>query len=262
MDWSLLLLRGALLFYALAFVNTFVPVLTGGRRTARFTPWLAVAGAFAHTGAIVTLGLALDRCPVGTLPEVLSILAWTTVLVYLVIVWRYRIEVLHAIILPMVLVVLFVSDLLPGQVVPIAEPLRPWLRPLHIFVIVLAVAALFITFAASLVYVLVDRALKAKRPARFFLALPSLERCENVGRTSLFWAYPLLTLGIITGAIFSASLYGHFWTWKPQETLAILSWMILGIVVVARLGWGWRGRKAAILTIVGFAAVFLRMLGI
>jgi ABC-type transport system involved in cytochrome c biogenesis permease subunit len=262
MDGSLLLLRVALGFYAVAFLGTFLPAGPGRRRWVRWTPWLAAAGGLAQTGSIVALGVALHRCPVGSLPEVLSLLAWATILVYTVIAWRYRIEVLHAIILPLVLVVLFVSDFLPSQVVPIAAPLRPWLRPLHIFVIVLGVAALFITFAASLVYVLVDRALKAKRPARFFLVLPSLERCDDVGRTSLFWAYPLLTLGIITGAIFSATLSGHFWTWKPEETLAVLSWVILGAVVAARLIWGWRGRKASILTLVGCTAVFLRMLGI
>jgi len=262
MNWSLLLLRVALLFYALAFVATFVPVLSGSRRTVRVTPWLAAAGVLAHTGALLALGLALGRCPLGTLPEVLSVLAWAVVLVYLGMVWRYRLEVLHAIILPLVLVVLFVSNVLPEEVVPIAAPLRPWLRPLHLTVIIFGMAALFVTFAASLVYVLVDRALKAKRPARFFLALPSLETSESVGRTSLFWAYPLLTLGIVTGAIYSAGLTGHFWSWRSRETLAVLAWLILGVVVVARLAWGWRGRKAAILTIVGFAAVFLRMLGI
>src|SRR5713226_4772587 len=122
MDWSLLLLRVALAVYTFAFINTFVPVLSGGRRTARFTPWLVATGAVAHTGALVALGVALHRCPLNTLAEILSALAWTAVLVYLVMVWRYRLEVLHAIILPLVLVVLFVSDFLPGQVVPIAPP--------------------------------------------------------------------------------------------------------------------------------------------
>src|SRR5206468_2391709 len=173
-----------------------------------------------------------------------------------------RLEVLHAIILPMILVVLIGSGLVPGGVVPIAEPLRPPLLRVHITIIVLGVAALCITFAASLIYVLVDRALKAKRPARFFMALPSLERCETIGRISLLWAFPLLTLGIVTGAVVSASLTGHFWTWQPRETLAVLSWLTLGAVVVARLGWGWRGRQAAILTIIGFGLVFLRMLGV
>ena len=262
MTWSLLLMRAALLCYALAFVNTFVPLLSKKRGPLLLTPWLAAAGALAHTGALFALGIELRRCPLATLPEILSVLAWTAVLIYLVLVWRHRLEVLHVIILPLVLVVLFASDILPDQVIPITPTLRPSLGRFHLTVIVLGVSALFVTFAASLVYVLVDRALKAKRPARFFLALPSLETSESVGRTSLFWAYPLLTLGIVTGAIYSAGLTGHFWSWRSRETLAVLAWLILGVVVVARLAWGWRGRKAAILTIVGFAAVFLRMLGI
>jgi len=261
-DWGLLLLRGALLVYALALVNTFVPVLSGSRRSARLTPLLAASGALLHSGALIALGVSLGRCPLGTLPEVLSVLAWTLALVYLVLVWRFRLEVLHAIILPVILLVLFVSLLLPGGVVPMTGPIRPSLLRVHITVIVLGVAALCITFAASLVYVLVDRALKAKRPARFFLALPSLERCDSICRTSLYWAFSLLTLGIITGSIVSATLTGHYWSFRSREGLAILAWIILAGVVVARLGWGWRGRKPAILTILGFAAVFLRMLGI
>ena len=262
MDWSLLLLRVALALYALGCVAAYLPFSLGRLRLMRLTPWLTGAGGVAHSGALVALGLRLDRCPLGTLPEVLSFLAWTAVWVYLGVFWRYRLEVLHLIIPPLILVVLFVSGLLPEELLPVADPYRATLLlRFHITVIVLGVAALFITFAASLVYVLVDRALKAKRPGAPFVRWPSLERCDRIGRASLLWAFPLLTLGIITGALVSVSRVGTFWSWNQRETLAVLAWIILGAVLLARLGWGWRGRKAAILTIVGFAAVFLRMLG-
>jgi ABC-type transport system involved in cytochrome c biogenesis permease subunit len=260
MDWSLILFRIALLFYCLGFVNSFVPVLAR-LRTGRFTPWLAAAGWVAHTGALVALGMALNRCPLATVPEILSALAWSTVLVYLAVFWRYRIDVLHVLILPLVLVVLFVSDLLPQDVVPLTADLQPSLRRFHLTVILFAVAALSITFAASVAYVLLDRALKSKRPGRFFIKLPSLERCDSVGKISLLWAFPLMTLGIVTGAMYSATLRHSYWAWQPQETLAVISWVLLAVVVVARLGWGWRGRNAALLTIAAFSAVLLRMLG-
>jgi ABC-type uncharacterized transport system permease subunit len=259
MGWSLLLLRAAVGFYCLAFVVTFVPVLAGTRRMARATPWLAAAGVVAHTGAFVTLGRALGRCPLATFPEVLSALAWAAVIVYLVAWWRYRWEVLHIIIIPLVLVTLLVSKLLPEPVIPVSDPKRAAL--FHFTAIILGVAALFITFAASLIYLVVDRALKAKRPPRFFFALPALEQCDKVGRISLLWAFPILTLVIITGVMYNTSLNRPPWSLEPRETLAMISWAVLGGVVVARIGWGWRGRKAAILTIVGFVAVFLRVLG-
>jgi ABC-type uncharacterized transport system permease subunit len=262
MDWSLLLLRAALLLYLLGFVNALVPLLLGSRRTVRATPWLAAGGALAHTAGLVANGLALGRCPLATLPEVLSALAWAAVLIYLVTWWRSGLEVLHPIILPLVLVVLCISNLLPEGVVPVSDTLRPAVLRFHLTAIVLGVGALFVTFAASLLYVVVDRLLKAKRPPRAALRLPSLEICDSVGRVSLLWAFPLLTFGIVSGALVSAGLGRPFWNWEPRETLAILAWVILGVVVVARLGWGWRGRNAALLTIVGFAAVLLRMLGV
>lgn len=260
MDWSLVLLRTALAFYSLGFINSFIPHLAR-LKTARFTPCLAVVGWAAHTGALWALGVGLERCPLGTVPEVLSVLAWSAVLIYLAVFWRYRLDVLHVVILPMVLVVLFISGLLPEELIPVAASLRPSLLRLHLTVIIFGVAALFITFAASLAYILLDRALKAKRPGRLIPKLPSLESCDSVGQMSLLWAFPLMTLGIITGAIVSASIKHTFWAWEPKETLAVLAWAILAVVVVARVGWGWRGRNASLLTIVAFGAVLLRMLG-
>ena len=261
MDWSLVLLRIALAFYCLGFIASFVPV-RALQKVGRITPWLAGLGWLAHTGSLIALGVVLKRCPLATLPEVLSALAWSSVAVYLAAFWRWRLEVLHALVLPLVLVVLFVSGLLPPDVIPVTAPLRPSLLRFHLTVIIFGVAALFITFAASLAYVLLDRALKSKSPGRFFLKLPSLERCDNVGQVSLLWAFPLMTLGIITGAVVSASINHTFWAWQPRETLAVLAWAILAVVVVARLGWGWRGRKVALLTIVAFGFVLLRMLGV
>jgi len=261
MHWSLLLLRIALAFYCLGFVASFVPVLAR-MKTGRFTPWLALAGWLAHSGALVALGTELKRCPLATVPEVLSAVAWCAVLVYLGVFWLYPLEVLHVVILPLVLVVMFVSGLLPEDLIPVSASLQPSLLRFHLTVIIFAVAALSISFAASVAYILLDRALKSKRPSRFFFRLPSLESCDSVGQVSLLWAFPLMTLGIITGAIVSASLYHRAWAWEPKETLAVVAWLILAVVLAARLGWGWRGRKAALLTITAFCAVLLRILGV
>lgn len=262
MTWSLLLLRVAAVSYALGCLGAFIPILGGSRRTLRWTPGLAALGALAHTMALLALGLELRRCPLSTLPEVLSALAWAAVLVYLVALWRWRLEVLHVIILPFVLVVLCISGLRSGPLVPLSAELAPAVLRFHLMVIVLAVAALLLALAASLAYLILDRALKTKRPARFVPRLPSLERCDVLSRVALFWAYPLLTLGIVTGAVASASISGSPWTWQPRETLAILAWAVLGIVFVSRIAWGWRGRGAALLTLFGVAILLVRMLGV
>lgn len=263
MEAGLACLRAALLFYALGFLAALASLVSSGRRrTAAFAPGLAAAGAACHTAALLALGWSQQRCPLSTLPEVLSALSWASVLIYLAVFWRYRIDVLHVTILPLSIVVLGISKIMPGEVLPVATSMQAPLRYLHLTTIILGVGTLFITFAASLIYVIIDRGLKAKRPARFFASLPSLEGCDRVGRVSLIWAHSLLTFGIVTGAAVNESLTGSPWAWQPKETLAVLAWALLGVVLAARLGWGWRGRKAALLTILGFGMVFLRMLGI
>jgi ABC-type uncharacterized transport system permease subunit len=261
-DWALVGLRAALLFYAAGFVSALAPLLAGRRGPSRLTPWLAAAGAACHTLALFILGATLRRCPLGTLPEVLSAVAWASVLVALAVWWRFRAEILSLVVLPLAVIVLSISKVAPGVMLPVPETLRLPIGRFHIGSVVLGVAALTVSFGASLMYVIVDRALKSKRPAGYFRALPSLEKCDRIGLLSLMWAFPLLTLGIVTGAIYNESLTGSPWTWQARENLAILAWFILGIVVVARLGWGWRGRRAALLTICGFVLVFLRLLGL
>jgi ABC-type uncharacterized transport system permease subunit len=262
MDLSLVLLRAALLAYAAGFACALLPALLRWRGVARLTPWLAAAGVAAHTASFVALGAALGRCPLATVPEIVSALAWAAVGIALVVALRRGLQVLHVIVLPLVVVVMFAAGLPSAQAAPAPPSPDPVLLRLHLTVIVLAVAALFVTFAASLVYVAVDRVLKARRKLRFVLALPSLQQCDAVGRMSLLWAYPLLTLGIVTGVVAVAGSRGGSFGWEPRETLAVLAWAILGVVVAAREGWGWRGRNAALLTIVGFAAVLLRVLGV
>src|SRR5258706_7555278 len=68
MDWSLILLRIALIFYSLGFLNSFLPILAR-LKTGRLTPWLALCGWGAHTAAIVAAGVAESRCPLRTVAE-------------------------------------------------------------------------------------------------------------------------------------------------------------------------------------------------
>jgi len=259
---ALVLMRAALVIYAAGFVTALAAVLREGTRAARWTPRFAAAGALFHTAGMFALGWGLQRCPLGTLPEVLAALAWVAVLIYLFVWWRYRVEVLHLVILPLAMIVLIISKILPDELIPVGPAMQQSLLRIHLGAIIFGVGALFVTFAASLVYLVVDRALKAKRPARYFRTLPSLAGCDRMGRLSLLCAFPLLTFGIVTGAAVNDAKYGTPWAWHANETLAILAWFLLAVVVVARIGWGWRGRKPALLTLLGFGLVFLRMFGV
>jgi ABC-type uncharacterized transport system permease subunit len=260
METSLLLMRVAVGFYVLAAVFAFASLRS--RRLVLWAPILAGIGFAAHLANLAGRAIASGGLPVGDYRDLLSLLCWAAVLVYLVAFVRTRLEVLGSVILPLVLVLIFISNLLPTEMLPVSPDLEGPLMNFHIFIAVLGSAALFLTFAASVLYLVQERGLKEKRPARLGIRLPSLERCDAMGNLSLMWGFPLLTLTIITGAIWSANFRHRYWLWEGKETFALIGWAILGVIITARLLRGWRGKKAAYLTIVAFAALILRMLGV
>ena len=71
-----------------------------------------------------------------------------------------------------------------------------------------------------------------------------------------------MTIGIITGAAWAEYAWGSYWSWDPKETWSLITWFIYAAFLHARLARGWRGKKTAVLSIVGFAAVIFTYLGV
>jgi cytochrome c-type biogenesis protein CcsB len=71
-----------------------------------------------------------------------------------------------------------------------------------------------------------------------------------------------LTLGIITGAIWAEYAWGRYWSWDPKETWSLITWFLYAALLHQRLAIGWRGRRAAIMAIVGFLAILFTFLGV
>jgi ABC-type transport system involved in cytochrome c biogenesis permease subunit len=102
-------------------------------------------------------------------------------------------------------------------------------------------------------YLIQEKAIKDKRRGFFFRRLPSLKLLDSVGYASLVVGFPLLTFGIISGVIYAQIVRGQFWTWDPREIFAAITCLVYAALVHERLVVGWRGKRAAVMTIVGFA---------
>ena len=134
---------------------------------------------------------------------------------------------------------------------------------IHIIPAILGVSALFLTFAASVIYLVQERAIKSHRPLKFFLKLPSLETCERLGHTSLTWGFALLTFVVVTGFVSIGTKPDADWQLIWHEKWALVAWMIFAALMYDRIfSGGWRGRKAAYWSILGFGAMILRMIGV
>jgi cytochrome c-type biogenesis protein CcsB len=229
-------------------------------RVARFTLYLTFA---------FQLGFFLARYFLGGMPfgtnmyESLVFFSLCLVTAYLVITMKFKVPVVGAFIMPITLILMAAAALLPekgiGDIPPALQ--SNWL-PIHVTLSFMGDALFAMAFGTGVMYLIQERQLKSKRPGALYYRLPSLEVLDSMNYRALTIGFPLLTLGIITGSVWAQYAWGSYWSWDPKETWSLITWLIYAAVLHSRLTVGWRGRKAAWFSIIGFAAVLFTFLGV
>jgi cytochrome c-type biogenesis protein CcsB len=95
-------------------------------------------------------------------------------------------------------------------------------------------------------------------PQRLSLA----ETLDNISYRVIGLGFPLLTIGIIAGAVWANEAWGSYWSWDPKETWALITWLVFAAYLHARITRNWQGRKPAILAATGFVVVWICYLGV
>ncbi len=95
-------------------------------------------------------------------------------------------------------------------------------------------------------------------PQRLSLA----ETLDNISYRIIGLGFPLLTIGIIAGAVWANEAWGSYWSWDPKETWALITWLVFAAYLHARITRGWQGKKPAILAATGFVVVWICYLGV
>jgi cytochrome c-type biogenesis protein CcsB len=218
-------------------------------------PAFLAAGAAFHALELLVRSLRLGFVAVGRFDEGLSFLAWTLALVFLGLYRRYRAAVLGAVVAPLVFLLALVAFAIHSGATELPPALRSAWLPVHVTLAFLGNAVFAIAFATSVVYLFEDRRLKAKKPPRSWRGFPSLETLDTLNYRLLAWGFPFLTLGILSGAVWAHFAWGRFWSWEARETWSLLTWVLYALLLHGRTSGGWRGRRAARLTILGFAVL-------
>ncbi|MGK7876832.1 MAG: c-type cytochrome biogenesis protein CcsB [Xenococcaceae cyanobacterium] len=95
-------------------------------------------------------------------------------------------------------------------------------------------------------------------PQRLSLA----DTLDNISYRIIGLGFPLLTIGIIAGAVWANEAWGSYWSWDPKETWALITWLVFAAYLHARITRGWQGRRPAILAATGFAVIWICYLGV
>lgn len=218
----------------------------------RVSTAILLLGFLCHSGAVFMQYMESGHLPVHSLHETLSAFGWAVVAVFLIFQLRFHLMVLGALVAPLASLAVIIASILPSPKVQLAPFLERLWRTVHMGTLVLGNAALAISCLVGILYLIQEKAIKDKRRGFFFRRLPSLKLLDTTGYASLVVGFPLLTFGIISGVIYAQIVRGRFWTWDPREIFAAITWLVYAALLHQRLAVGWRGRRAAIMTIAGF----------
>ncbi|MGD9763504.1 MAG: inner membrane protein YpjD [Candidatus Binatia bacterium] len=236
----------------------FIAHLTSGRAWPHRVARVALGAAF----AVETVALVLHFAAVGTsglssLYEQLSLLAWFIVGIYLLLQKRAPLAVLGALVSPLAFLLTLSSYIAFSGAQSLPPELQTAWLPAHVAPAFLGFAIFAVAACVSVVYLLLERQLKSKRPRRL-RRLPSLETLDELNYRCVAWGFALFTVGIVTGALLSKAMRGTFWSWEPVQVLSLLAWLLYAALLQART-LGWRGRRAATLTLMGFALLVVSL---
>ncbi len=248
--------------YFVGSVGYFFYVIRNSNSVARAANIALVIGFAFHTVGIYILARKFGYLPVTSIPQTLSLFAWTIVLAYLVFQWRFDIKILGTFVSPLAMFFMLLSPAIPSGVVHQIPVLKSIWVVVHISLIFLSNALFAIAFCAGIMYLIQEKQIKKKTFGVLFRRLPSLEKLDKTNYICLLIGFPLLTGGLITGFIYASRVWHGYWHWDPKEIFAMVTWAIYAVLFHERLAVGWRGKKAAIMAIIGFIAVIVTFLGV
>lgn len=291
----------------------------------------------AHTSSGLIEGI-LRGAPLRNLYESLVFFIWCTILIHLIIEFKYKNRSLGAFVTPIAALALLFIDVsgVSKEIQPLIPALQSnWLL-FHVFLSFIGYAAFAVSFAAAAAYLVMVTESKTEKTYIFwsiisgifllvlvgmgidFLSLAASQRGEliqshflkstvrssseasviaswivslivilgiwhfglglkkvfkslnltpvmldEIAYKSIAIGFPLFTIGgLVMGAIWANSAWGKYWTWDPKETWSLITWFVYALYLHARFVGGWRGKRVAILSVVGFIAVIFTYLGV
>lgn len=257
-----LLFNTTLGVYFIATILYLIYLFRPSKSLGQASRFVTYGGLLVHCAFTVNRYLAAGHTPITNLHESLSFFSLAIVGVFLVFERRYKTTILGSFVIPIALLLMIVSIGFSSAIAPLNPTLKSKWLAAHTIMAFLGYAMFAISFGAAIMYLIQERFLKKKKLGAMYQKLPSLDVLDDINYRCLTFGFPLLTLAIITGAIWAETAWGTYWSWDPKETWALITWFVYAALLHGRLTTGWRGKKAAILAIIGFFVLLFTFLGV
>ena len=259
---------------------------SAGRRTSVVQLFVAVANLLL-TSQLVLRWWESGHFPISNLYESLCFLAWACTLTQLLVERSWPSPIVAAAATPMGLgCIAFASFALPDQL-QTSAPLVPALRSswlvMHVSVIMVSYAALLVGSLLSLAVLVTDRgeALELRSSSigsggyrqsvsaadggvlqLQSVQLSTTEQLDSLSYRTITVGFLMLTVGIVSGAVWANEAWGSYWSWDPKETWALICWLVYAAYLHTRLSRGWQGRRPALVAVIGLVVIAVCYIGV
>jgi len=250
----------AALLYIIAWV--FKKPLPG--KLATITLAVAACGNLAGIGLrwVESHQMGIGRAPLTNLYESLIFFALTIAVIYLFMEFKYKIRILGAIAAPIPFLAMAYASLpkINTDIQPLIPALQSnWLIA-HVMTCFIGYAAFTIAFGISIMFLIKS---SGEAPGSAITGrIPAFDILDELTHQMVTFGFLFLSIGIITGAVWANQAWGRYWGWDPKETWSLVTWLIYATLLHARLMRGWKGKKIAVLSFVGFLAMLFTYFGV
>jgi cytochrome c-type biogenesis protein CcsB len=247
------------------------------------TPWLrdvgiplAILGCAAQFAQLLTRWEMTHVWPLLNLYGSLSLFTAMSVAIYIGFAFRYRLWFAGGFVLVLAAIFLAYGVTWYEGTMPPVPSLQSYWAKIHVPIVVSSYAAFLVAFVFSCIYLIkyyADQSLQARgvpaaaaqagNPfARWLSGLPSLAQLDVVVYRAVAIGLPLISIGIITGAMWAKEAWGAYWQWDPKETAALFSWIIYLAYMHLHTRHSWRGLRTNWVSVVGFLSIIFCYLGV
>jgi cytochrome c-type biogenesis protein CcsB len=228
-----------------------------GPRTAAIGRYATMLGWLAVTALLASLTFrtfATGHGPFANMYEFSVAFAFGILAAYMWFERRYHQRILGLVAMPVALAMLLYAWSIQGPVEPLVPALQNnLLLTVHVAVAIVAYGSFAIGFAAAALFLV--------QPEGGRWGLPKPQVLDEIGYRAVVVGFPFLTLTIVLGAVWAETAWGSYWSWDPKETASLVTWLIYGAYLHARVMRGWRGSRAAWLLMLGFGATLFTYFG-
>ena len=246
----------AFIFYVVSAVMYLLYVTGIVTKVAKIATYVTLIGFISHSIAMISRTIGAGRLPFSNQYEFALSFAFGIILSFLILHKIYHFSAIGAFVMPLAILVMGYASLQSRSIRPLMPALQSYWLTFHVGTAILSYGSFALAGGISVIY-LID----AKRTGDKRL-LKDPEISDMLSYRVIVFGILMLSVVIISGAIWAQKAWSRYWSWDPKETWSLITWLIYAVYLHLRLRRNWRGKAAAWFAILGFVSVLFTFVGV